>query len=62
LAAFGVARADHQWTMQLALLNRRIDIAGFTPRLTYAYTRNASNIALYSYDRNRLEVGLTRTF
>ena len=62
LAAFGVARADRQWTVQATLLNRRIDIAGFTPRLLYAYTRNTSDISLYAYSRNRFEIGLTRTF
>lgn len=62
LAAFGMARDDRQWTAQATLLNRRIDLDGFTPSLLYAYTRNDSNIALYTYDQHRFEVGLTRTF
>ncbi len=62
LAAFGVARRDHLWTAQIAVLNRRIDIYGFTPRLAYTYTRNVSNISLYTYDRNQVELGLTRNF
>jgi tetratricopeptide (TPR) repeat protein len=62
LAAFGLARDDRQWTAQATLLNRRIDLGGFTPSLLYAYTRNDSNIPLYTYDRHQFEVGLTRTF
>jgi hypothetical protein len=62
LAAFGVSRVDQQWTLQATLLNRRIDVAGFTPRLLYAYTHNTSNIPLFAYDRSRLEVGFTRIF
>ncbi len=62
LAAFGVARRDRQISAQVTLLNRRIDILGFTPRLAYTYTHNSSDIALYGYTRSRAEVGLTRVF
>lgn len=62
LPAFGVVRTDRQWTLQATLLNRRIEYRGFTPRLLYAHTHNASRIALYAYDRDRFEVGLTRDF
>jgi hypothetical protein len=62
LAAFGKVRADWQWTAQVTLLDRRIDVAGFTPRLLYAFTRNESDIPLYSYQRNRFEIGVTRVF
>lgn len=62
LAAFGVSRRDRQWSVGLTVLNRRIDVLGFTPRLAYTYTHNASDISLYRYDRGRAEVGLTRVF
>ena len=62
LAAFGVTRRDDQWRLSTSLLNRRIDLYGFTPRLTYTYTQNHSDISLYSYVRNQFEVGLTRAF
>jgi hypothetical protein len=62
LAAFGRRRADRQWTLQLSVLERRIDIAGFTPRFVYAYTRNDSDISLYSFERNHFEIGVTRVF
>jgi len=62
LAAFGVPRRDRQWSVQATVLNRRIDVLGFTPRLAYTYTHNASDISLYRYERGRAEVGLTRVF
>lgn len=62
LAAFGVPRRDRQLSAQVTVLNRRIDVFGFTPRLSYTYTHNASDIALYGYVRSRAEVGLTRVF
>ncbi len=62
LAAFGDVRSDRQWTAEVAVLDRRIDVGGFTPRLVYTYTRNDSDIPLYSYNRQRVEVGVTTVF
>ena len=62
LAAFSKARRDRQWSVQVALLDRGIDVAGFTPRLLYAFTRNDSDIPLYAFDRNHFEIGVTRVF
>ena len=62
LAGFGKIRRDKQFTAQVTLLSRRIEWAGFAPRLLYAFTRNDSDIPLYSFDRNRFEIGLTRVF
>lgn len=62
LAAFPSARTDNLWSVQATLLNRRLDWYGFTPRLAYTYTLNDSNLPLYGYRRNRLELGVTRSF
>lgn|GEM_PF-1185243 len=62
LAAFPAARLDRQVSGQLALLDRKIDWSGFTPRLVYTYTRNDSSIPLYAFKRNRVELGFTRAF
>jgi hypothetical protein len=60
--AFGATRRDRQWAVQTTLLNRRIDVWGFTPRVAYTYTSNASSISLYAYERQRVEMGFTRNF
>jgi hypothetical protein len=42
------------------VLDRAIDIRGFTPRPFYGFTHNQSDVPLYSFTRNRVEIGLTR--
>lgn len=59
---FNNTRRDHQLSGQIGLLDRRFDWYGFTPRVLYTYTRNDSNIPLFSFSRNRFEVGVTRSF
>jgi len=62
LPAFGMTRRD--WTLgaQVSLLNRRLEMWNLVPKVTYGYTRQFSNIGLYSYDRSRIEVGFTAEF
>ena len=62
LPAFGVAREDDAFTGTLTLLNRHIVLGRFTPKISYSYTHQDSNVALYDYRRNRIEIGLTTAF
>jgi outer membrane protein len=62
LAAFGATRRDSTYSVNLSLLNRTIHFKGFTPRLSFTYTANRSSIPIYSYNRSRVEVRLTRVF
>jgi tetratricopeptide (TPR) repeat protein len=62
LAAFGKVRADDSWIFAVTLLNRRFDYHGFTPLLSWTYTNQHSNIALYSYSRSQFQLGLTSRF
>lgn len=62
LAAFNATRIDHQYSGQVTLLDRRIDIHGITPRVAYTYTRNDSSISLYRFSRSRVEIGVTSAF
>lgn len=48
--------------MRVDLLNRRIEYAGFAPRLSLIYLNQASSISLYRYNRNQIQLGLTRQF
>jgi outer membrane protein len=60
--AFGVRRADFATTTMVNLLNRHIVLSRFTPRITYSFTHQHSTLPLYSFERNRVEMGLTTTF
>jgi outer membrane protein len=62
LAAFGQRRVDIASSTMVNLLNRHIVLSRFTPRLTYTFTHQHSTIPLYSFDRNRIEMGLTTVF
>jgi len=62
LGGFNATRRDNQYSGQITLLNRRIDLWGLTPRVAYTYTRNDSSIPLYKFSRNRVEIGVTSAF
>ena len=55
-------RNDRLAQIQLSLLNRRIVLSRFTPRVTYTFARRSSNIALYNFTQNRVEIGLSTVF
>lgn len=59
---FGVRRKDRLIELQLALLNRRIVLSRFTPRIALTFARRRSTIDLYNYSQRRLEVGVTSAF
>ena len=62
LLAFGATRRDRQYSAQISLLDRRLDFYGMIPRLAYTYTRNDSDIALYTFGRHHFEIGVTKAF
>jgi tetratricopeptide (TPR) repeat protein len=62
LPAFGETRADNAIMLAFTVLNRRFDYHGFTPRFSYVFTEQHSNIPLYSFTRNQFQVGLTSLF
>jgi tetratricopeptide (TPR) repeat protein len=62
IPAFGVKRMDNLFIVQISVLDRALDFRGFTPRVTYSFSRNDSNVPIYSFTRNRIEMGVTRFF
>ncbi len=54
LAAFGVTRADSIWAVRLDVLNRRIEYAGFAPKVSVVFTDQTSNVSLYRYSRTQV--------
>ena len=61
-AFFDTRRSDSSFELQLALLNRRIVLSRFTPRVSYTFARRWSTIELFDFTQHRFEVGLTSTF
>jgi len=62
LAAFGTTRADNALMLAFTVLNRRFDYHGFTPRFSYVFTEQHSNIPIYSFTRSQFQIGLTSLF
>ena len=62
LPAFGKTRSDDTLMLAFTLLNRHFDYHGFTPRFSYVFSEQHSNIPLYSFTRNQFQVGLTSLF
>ena len=63
IAAFGPdARRDRTLAGRMKVSNRHIELFGFMPELTVKHERRSSNINLYDYKRNVVEVGVVRTF
>jgi len=62
LAGFGETRKDMIWSLRTEILSRRIEYAGFTPKLIFVYAAQTSTIPLYEYGRSQFSIGLTRQF
>jgi hypothetical protein len=62
LPAFGKTRADDTVMLAFSFLNRRWDYHGFTPRFSYVFTEQHSNIALYRFTRSQFQIGVTSLF
>ena len=63
LAAFGPeARQDRTLAGRVKISNRHIELFGFMPELTFKHERRSSNLSLYDYKRDMVEVGVVRTF
>ena len=63
IAAFGPeARQDRTLEGRVKLSNRHFELFGFMPEMTFRHERRNSNLDLYDYKRNVVEIGVVRTF
>ncbi|MGP9767625.1 surface lipoprotein assembly modifier [Halomonas sp. AOP13-D3-9] len=60
--AFGVERRDDLWRARLRLTNRRWVFKGFSPELTLIRSSRSSNIDIYSYDRDQIQLGISKLY
>jgi len=59
---FARRRVDRLAQLQIAVLNRRIVLSRFTPRIALTIARRSSTINVYDFTQRRLEVGFTSSF
>ncbi|WP_116653816.1 surface lipoprotein assembly modifier [Pelagibacterium sediminicola] len=55
-------REDTHLGLGTTVSHSGIDLGGFTPTLTYQYTRQFSNVTFFDYDSHDVSLGLTRAF
>ncbi|WP_424245037.1 hypothetical protein Dip510_000148 [Elusimicrobium posterum] len=55
-------KEDESFTISVRLLQRQIDILGFTPTLNYSYTDVTSNVKNQGYSKHTFEIGATKRF
>ncbi len=58
----GLTRYDTRYIGGLTLTKRDLNIWGFAPSMSYSYTLNKSNIALFDYDSHSVNLNLTKEF
>lgn len=61
-AGFGKTRADNALMLAFTLLNRHFGYHGITPRLSNIFSKQHSNIPLYSFTQNQSQIGATSLF
>ncbi len=59
---FGEARHDWRLNARVQLGLRTIRVLGFSPSVTYSFSKNASNLALYDSERQRFQFALAHYF
>jgi outer membrane protein len=57
-----MTRQDERLNAGLTITKRDWDIYGFAPVISYSYTRNFSNIALWDFDSHNVDFRLTKDF
>ena len=55
-------RSDTTLTATVSATKRSLAIGGIAPLISYTYTKNASTVGLYDYERHRVDLGLTSRF
>lgn len=62
LFLFGKTRHDARLDFTGGAIFSRANLGGFSPLVRLIYTRSNANIALWNYQRTRLDIGFTRSF
>jgi hypothetical protein len=58
----GNTRQDQRYVASATLTKRDLNLLGFAPSLTYTYTLNKSNSAIWDYDSHAFNFSLTKDF
>ena len=59
---FGKKQKNTEYSSAVSLWHKSLHFAGFTPRVTYSYTKTDSNIPIYSYDKHQVLFNVGKSF
>lgn len=59
---FGITQNNNEYSTSLSLWHKKIHYAGFTPKVTWNYSKTDSNVPIYSYDKNQIFFDVTKSF
>lgn len=59
---FGKKQQNKEFFGSMTLWHKEVHYAGFTPRITYSYTKTDSNIPIYSYDKHQVLFNVSKSF
>ncbi|XXQ67870.1 surface lipoprotein assembly modifier [Neisseriaceae bacterium B1] len=59
---FNTVQVNHEWGVQNSIWHRALHWQGLTPRLTWSYNKNRSNIKLYNYEKHRIFLEVRKQF
>ncbi len=58
----GPIQDNNEYSTSISLWHKKIHYAGFTPKVTWSYSKTDSNIPIYSYDKNQIFFDVTKSF
>lgn len=59
---FGKKQQNTEYSSSITLWHKAFHFAGFTPRITYSYSKIDSNIPIYSYDKHQVLFNVGKSF
>lgn len=59
-AIFRIIQRNKEYGFNASIWHRAVHLWGITPRLTYNFTKTQSNHVLYSYDKHRVFIELSK--
>ena len=53
---------NNEYSASVSLWHEQFHYAGFTPKVTWSYSKTKSNMAIYSYDKNQVFIEVGKSF
>ena len=58
----GMKQRNNEYSASVSLWHKQFHYAGFTPKVTWSYSKTKSNMAIYSYDKNQVFIEVGKSF